>query len=73
MESNSLYSSPSVLYALGIVVLIGFCGILWRMTDRDYTKNAENYWNTRKFLSNSYYGGRKEINYLDNIVVIKTE
>lgn len=62
MESNSLYSSPSVLYALGIVVLIGFCGILWRMTDRNYTLLAEDYWN-REYLD---YSAR-----LDNIVVLK--
>jgi hypothetical protein len=49
--------NPTVLYLIGIITTFSFGIILWRMTDRDYTKSAENYWD---MLYSRYYGGRVE-------------
>lgn len=64
MNDIFLYSSPTVLYAVGIVALIGLFGIFWRMTDRNYTMIAEDYFN-RNYLDYS--------DKLDNIVVVNNE
>lgn len=59
MNNLFLYSSPTVLYAVGIVTLFVLFISFWRITDRNYTEIAEDYFN-RNYLD---YSDR-----LDNIV-----